>query len=192
MGDVSKRSERTLSAHELVDWIDTDGRVIEVVSRARLRAKRLRHWAVFILVRSTSGEVLVHQRSLEKDLWPGYWDVCVGGVVGSGEPLREAAVREVAEEIGVALTTADLRSLGQSHFANSDVLLIGEVFEVTSDGPFTFADGEVIQARFLSLDELTSWLADTSSDRCWVPDSIALLGAHLGLRQPSNQADEAD
>jgi 8-oxo-dGTP pyrophosphatase MutT (NUDIX family) len=181
MSDVSRRSERTLSADELVDWIDTDGSVIEVVTRSRLRVEHLRHWAVFIMVRSTSGEVLVHQRSMDKDLWPGFWDICVGGVVGTGEPLAEAAVREVAEEIGVVVTTADLRPLGQSPFDNDDVSLIGEVFEIINDGPFTFADGEVIQARFVSVAELESWLGDLHSTRQWVPDSIELLGHHLGL-----------
>ncbi|MGP3920884.1 NUDIX domain-containing protein [Nonomuraea sp. 10N515B] len=33
--------------------------------------------------------------------FPGYYDVMVGGAVGVGESYEEAAVRELAEELGV-------------------------------------------------------------------------------------------
>ena len=55
-----------------------------------------------VVVRSTvAGDVLVHRRAGWKDLWPGYWDLAVGGVVGVGEPWPAAARRELAEELGV-------------------------------------------------------------------------------------------
>ena len=34
------------------------------------------------------GRLLVHRRSDDKDLWPGRWDLAVGGVVAAGESLR--------------------------------------------------------------------------------------------------------
>ena len=40
---------------------------------------------------SSAGQLLVHRRSDAKDLWPGRWDVGVGGVVGAGEAWADAA-----------------------------------------------------------------------------------------------------
>jgi isopentenyldiphosphate isomerase len=170
-----------LSTDELVDWIDSDGVVIEVVTRARMRAERLRHRAVFIVVRSSRGEVLVHQRAFTKDLWPGFWDICVGGVVGAGEDVTEAAIREVAEEIGAEIDHRDLLRLGSYSYDDDDVSLVGECFEVTHDGPFHFADGEVIRAQFVSVAALQQLLWQHS----WVPDSLVLVGSHIGLPDPS-------
>ena len=56
---------------------------------------------VGIIVRSTTGSVLVHQRAADKDVWPSMWDVMVGGVVSAGETYEVAARRELNEEIGV-------------------------------------------------------------------------------------------
>ena len=59
------------------------------------------HFAVYIAVQGSDGRLLVHQRSFDKDVRPGAWDIAVGGVVGAGEAYDDAAARELAEEIGV-------------------------------------------------------------------------------------------
>ncbi|HSD43204.1 MAG TPA: dihydroneopterin triphosphate diphosphatase [Burkholderiales bacterium] len=38
---------------------------------------------------------------LERAPWPGYWQSVTGSVARADEPLRETAVREVAEETGL-------------------------------------------------------------------------------------------
>ena len=74
-------------AQELVEWMDDQGRVLDVVTRGRMRAERLLHRAVFVVIRSPSGDVLVHRRADWKDVWPSNWDLAFGGVVGVGEPF---------------------------------------------------------------------------------------------------------
>src|SRR4051812_16391315 len=91
----------TGAADELVDVVDEHGQVIDVVARRRMRAENLRHRAVFVAILSTDGRVLVHRRADHKDVWPGRWDLAIGGVVVAGEGWDDAARREVAEEIGV-------------------------------------------------------------------------------------------
>ena len=88
-------------AAELVDVVDDDDRVVATVTRARVRAERLQHRTVFIVVRRTDGRLLVHQRSAAKDIWPSAWDIAVGGVVAAGEAWDVAAARELAEEVGI-------------------------------------------------------------------------------------------
>ena len=85
---------------ELVDIVDDDDNVIATVTRSEMRARRLQHRSVGIAVMSTDGRLLVHRRSLDKDIWPGWWDIAAGGVVAAGETYEAAARRELARSSG--------------------------------------------------------------------------------------------
>lgn len=163
---------------EWVDLVDDDDQVIGTASRAEMRARRLQHRAVFIAVVSSGPVVndggrrlLVHRRAEHKDVWPGRWDLAVGGVVASGESYDTAAVRELAEEIGVHNVRPVL--LGGGRYVDHDVALWGRCYVVEHDGPFTFDDGEVVEARWVSSAELGSMIDDERTP--FVPDSVALV-----------------
>lgn len=153
--------------------VDAADRVVRVVTRAEMRRDRLRHRCTFVVVRSTRGEVLIHRRSDHKDLWPGHWDLSCGGVVGAGEDWLVAAERELAEELGV--TGVELHELLQGAYEDEHVDEVARAWEVVHDGPFRFTDDEVVEARFVSLEELAR---RTTVDR-FVPDSLTLLGPLL-------------
>lgn len=157
------------AAEELVDEVDELDRPLRVVTRALVRAERLRHRCVFVVVRSSAGAVLVHRRADWKDLWPSRWDVAVGGVVGAGEAWEAAAARELAEEVGVE--GCDLVELGRGTYDDAEVAEVARTYQVVSDGPFTFADGEVAEVAWVEPGSLAAWVAD----RAMVPDSVALV-----------------
>ena len=160
-------------ADELVDVVDEHDRVVDTVRRAEMRRRRLRHRCTFVVVRSSDGGVLVHRRSDLKDLWPGAWDLAVGGVVTSGEAWEPAARRELAEEVGIS--GVDLELIGEGSYADEHVDEVARMWTVTWDGPVTFDDGEVVEAHVVTLDELRARLARDP----FVPDSRALLAGHL-------------
>ena len=153
---------------ELVDVVDTEDRFIRVAKRSEVRSENLLHRGVFIAVFSTDHRLLVHQRSTQKDVWPSYWDIAVGGVVASGESYERAAQRELDEEVGI---TGDLEFLGTGIFENAEVRVIGHCYQVIHDGPFHFNDGEVVAADLIEADQL----AVTLKSAQMVPDSVALL-----------------
>jgi isopentenyldiphosphate isomerase len=153
---------------ELVDVVDEHDEVVATVTRREVRAARLRHRAVFVVVVSGGGALLVHRRSATKDLWPGRWDVAVGGVVGAGEAWDDAARRELAEEVGI---DADPVPLPGGAYADDDVDLVGRCYRVVHDGPISFPDGEVAEARWVDGAGLDALLAGAE----FVPDSLALL-----------------
>ncbi len=151
--------------------VDADGTVVDVVPRADMRARNLRHRSVAVVVRRPGdGEVLVHRRAAWKDVWPSYWDLAFGGVCAVGEGWVDAAVRELAEEAGVDVAAAELRPLGRASFTDARVDVVAEAFEVRHGGPFTFADGEVTEATWITFDDLAPWAAER--DVC--PDSLQL------------------
>jgi isopentenyldiphosphate isomerase len=152
---------------ELVDIVDAEDRVIGIATRRAVRKQVLKHRCVSILVRSSQGEVLIHRRSERKDLWPGFWDFCAGGVLAAGEGWEDGARRELQEELGVS---GALVQVGTAAYRDAQVDEIARLFTVTHDGPFAFNDGEVVEAFFVTLDDLAARLR---RDR-FVPDSVAL------------------
>lgn len=154
---------------ELVDIVDDDDHVIETVTRAEMRARRLQHRSVGIAVVSSDGRLLVHRRSTAKDLWPGLWDIAAGGVVTAGESYEDAARRELAEELG--LTDVRLDYLGQGRYVDDHVAEVCRGFRVVHDGPFTFDDGEIVEVRWVTFAELES-MRDVEE---FLPDSLTLL-----------------
>lgn len=161
------------SAEEPVEVVDERGRVLAVVPRRRMRAENLRHRAVFVAVQASDGRLLVHRRSDDKDVWPGWWDVAVGGVVGAGEADDDAAVRELAEEVGI--TGVRPEPLGDGRYEDDAVRVVGRCYRVVHDGPYTFADGEVVEARLVGRDELRAMRATVA----FLPDSLALMAPLL-------------
>ena len=155
-------------SEELVDHLDDMGTVIGTVRRSEMRARNLLHRSVFIVVRNDADELLVHQRASWKDLWPDAWDIAVGGVVAAGEAWELAAGRELAEELGVS---AELAYLGEGSYEDADVREVARIYQVRTEGPFDFADDEIVDAVWVPIEGLSAWL----EGRVVCPDSRALV-----------------
>jgi 8-oxo-dGTP pyrophosphatase MutT (NUDIX family) len=158
------------TSEELVDLVDDADRVVEVVTRAEARARgaAARHRACYVAVLTSSEELVVHRRADWKDVYPGYWDVCFGGVLGAGEGWEEAAHRELREEAGI---DGPLELLGVVSWEAPDARLNGRVYLARSDGPFTCPDGEVVEVAMVALPALDGWVR--AHDVC--PDSVDLV-----------------
>jgi isopentenyldiphosphate isomerase len=157
------------ASEERVDIVDRNDNVLYQCTRKEMRAKVLCHRAVFIAVVNSSGELLIHQRSALKDLWPSYWDIAVGGVVAAGESYDSAALRELDEEVGI--TGVPLTPLGMGTYTDTMVSLVGKCFIATYDGPLVLRDGEVVATEWVSQSDLQQRL----TERDFLPDSKELL-----------------
>jgi isopentenyldiphosphate isomerase len=106
---------------ELVEVVDEAGNVVRLATRAEMRAGNLRHRGVAVVVITGAGELVAQRRAGWKDVWPGRWDVCFGGVAQVGEDWATAARRELAEEAGVEVPTSALRLLGSDSYEDGSV-----------------------------------------------------------------------
>ncbi len=161
---------------EWIDVVDADDRVIGLATRAEMRRQNLLHRAVYILVVNARNELFVHQRTAAKDVYPGYRDVTVGGVVAAGEDYDTAAARELAEELGVA--DAVLARLGPTTYTDAGTRVRGMVYLARHDGPFVLQPEEIVSGKFVGL-ACAERLA--GEERC-CPDGAAVLrqyGARL-------------
>lgn len=157
------------SGSEMVEVVDTGGRVLRVVRRAEMRRDLLRHRSTYIVVLRSSGALVVHRRSEWKDIHPGFWDIAFGGVAGVGEDWHGAAVRELAEEAGIAGVA--LQDMGGGTYDSADGHIVARRFIARTDLPVTCPDGEVVEVDEVAASHLEEWLA--THDVC--PDSLALM-----------------
>lgn len=142
--------------NELVEHVDPEGAVIEIVSRAQIRADTLRHRCTYVFVLRTSGRLVVHRRAEWKSIYPGWWDVCFGGICGVGESWLPAAERELAEEAGLSEQT--LHKLGPVRYEEPDGRVVGRAFVVITDDRVVAVDGEVVELDEIELGGLDAWL----------------------------------
>lgn len=171
-GDGADRDAGAGVAGELVEWVDEHDRVLAIVSRGRMRAENLRHRSVAIIVTSSDGRLLVHQRAATKDLRPSWWDLAAGGVRGVGESADAAARRELAEELGI-----DGRPRWIARAAHDDVdsRELCEIFGIVHDGPYRFADGEVTHAELVT----PAAFAELVTRVPFLPGSLAMVLPHV-------------
>ncbi|MBR9853525.1 MAG: NUDIX domain-containing protein [Algicola sp.] len=98
---------------ERVDILDEQGRPTgESCLKSEAHRKGLLHPTIHVWLYTPEGRILIQQRGKNKATHPLLWDVSVAGHVAAGENIIAAAIREVNEEIGLAISEADLESLG--------------------------------------------------------------------------------
>ena len=152
---------------ELVDLIDAEGHIIGVVTRREMRAKRLPHRCVYILLFNSRGDLFIHLRTATKDVHPSHWDVAVGGVLAAGESFDDGARRELAEELGVA---AELTPLFPYRHADAWTVGHAMAYRAVHDGPFRFQPEEVVRGEFVALAEVEERLGRAP----FCPDGVAV------------------
>jgi len=141
-------------SEEWFDILDENYRVIGKALRSVCHANPgLMHGAVHVVVFDHAGRIFLQKRSAKKDLHPGCWDTSVGGHRQPGEHPRNAAARELGEELGVRV---DILNEAYSYVWRSacETELIN-AFAVIHDGPFTLCPDEISEGRFWSIDEIS-------------------------------------
>ncbi|MCX7710217.1 MAG: NUDIX domain-containing protein [Clostridia bacterium] len=88
---------------ELWDILDAEGnKTGRTIERGQLLKQGEYHLVVHVFILNGKGEFLIQKRSMNKEIWPGLWDI-TGGAVVSGEDSLTGALREVEEELGITL-----------------------------------------------------------------------------------------
>jgi len=146
---------------EQLPIVDENDIEVGAAGRGEIHRRAWRHRAVHIVVVSSRGQVLLQRRSLMKDTYPGFWDVSVGGHVGTNETYEEAARRELREELGV---DSELEYLGKIPASATTGWEFVEVYTCTHDGPFTPPKAEISEVRWMNPGEVIDRAA---LDRTW-------------------------
>ena len=96
---------------EMLDVIDNRDEVIGEATRAECHNDFLRHRAVQVFVFDMNGRIFVQKRTKTKDVFPGLYEASCSGHVQAGEAYSQAAVRELAEELGITHQEHELKKV---------------------------------------------------------------------------------
>jgi isopentenyldiphosphate isomerase len=155
-----------------------------------------------IYVVNSHGQILCHQRSLQKERLPGVWSTHLGGHVAEGETYETNAQKELFEESGIQKEIAELipwRTLRAEHTAHSrDTRLWMRDYVTLYDGSSESLipqPGEVESFVWMTPDEILesvrrspeAWCAGTQDFRTeYYCMRAVLTAAHaLGAVSPS-------
>lgn len=137
---------------EILDIIDENNVVIGSAPKDEVYDKKLLHRIVHILVlHPQTSAIYLQKRSATKSFLPNYYCTSAGGHVHSGETHKEAAVRELKEEIGI---TTPIKEVDTFIFTgDNDHQRLIKVFITKADSGFSFTDGEVSEGNFFSISD---------------------------------------
>lgn len=163
---------------ELFDVVDEDDVPKGTASRKEVHAKGLIHRAVHVFVFNKKGDLLLQKRSMLKDMNPGVWDSSVSGHLDAGEDYVHAALREVAEEVGIegkaeedlihVLSVKPSEQTGWEHV---------RLFTTHHKGGVKFPAAEIDSVMPFPLKELEEWVASCPKD--FSPAFRLLFGEYL-------------
>lgn len=89
---------------ELIDVLDENGVFTsEILPRSEIHKKGLWHRSIVVAIVNEKNEVLLQQRSSNKEKNAGMWDISVAGHISAGQDSLSAAAREINEEVSVLL-----------------------------------------------------------------------------------------
>ena len=105
---------------ELIEIVDRDGNFTgQIIDKEEAHDKNLLHNEVAVFIINDKKQVLLQKRSANKRFNPNKWALCAGHV-DAGESLESAALRVLKEEVGINITTSDLKPFAEREFTIRD------------------------------------------------------------------------
>jgi isopentenyl-diphosphate delta-isomerase len=139
---------------EIIDIVDENDKVIgKLPKRVVHSQKGILHREIGVVILDNNNRVLIQQRSLKKKLFPGEWTVSAVGHVPSGLTPKEAAHKELQEELGI---DTQLSFVEKRKYISGDHISFGYLFKGTVDENVKMVVNkkEVEQAKFCSKEEI--------------------------------------
>ncbi|SDB32239.1 Isopentenyldiphosphate isomerase [Flavobacteriaceae bacterium MAR_2010_188] len=162
---------------ELIDVLTKEGKPTgEAIPKSIIHQQGLYHNTAHIWFYTKKGEILLAQRSYNKAICPGLWDVSVAGHVDADETVEDAAIREIREELGITITIQDLHKIGTFNcFQSYDNGIIDNEFHNTFLCEFKddidkiiFQKEEVEAVKLVTIDEFATLLANSKNNSHFV------------------------
>lgn len=159
---------------EIFPIINEDDKVVGKMTRkVAHKSPHLIHRAIAVLVLDRKGNLLIHKRSMTKDMCPGYWQYSVGGHVGYEEEYIHAVIKEVKEELGIKISKDSLEFLGKTLTVTSQEQEMIQVYEyiVSDKMEFKPSKEEIAEIKFVN----KKTLMDMLTKEKWTPSSLQIL-----------------
>lgn len=149
---------------ELIDILDETGiKTGKIATRKEIHKKGLWHRAIVVALINNNNQILLQQRSYNKEKNAGMWDISVAGHLSTGDTSKIGAIRELKEELNVdcteneleyILTYKDQRIIREDFIENQfyDFYILNKDDVKISD--IIVQESEVEQVKYIDINEL--------------------------------------
>ncbi|QAT49089.1 NUDIX domain-containing protein [Caproiciproducens sp. NJN-50] len=166
---------------ELLDIVDENGTPTgKTVTREAAHRCGIRHRTSHVwILRKHNGQtqVLLQKRSLDKDSYPGCYDISSAGHIPSGQGFLESALRELKEELGVDAAEEELIYCGRRQFEYRKMFhgqefwdnQVSNVYALWRDqeaGEFTVQKSEVDDVLWMDWDRCIDMVKNGKAPNC--------------------------
>ena len=150
---------------EFFDVYNEDGSLAGYkAGRGETHRKGLWHRTVHIWILNSQAEVLLQKRAMDKETFPGLWDISCAGHVDAGELPEDAAIRELSEELGIQISKKELQylfTIRQCYHKDNPLIIDNEFAEVfllrsTQDIDSMKCNEEVTDLKWADISELAN------------------------------------
>ena len=153
---------------ELLDIVDANGIPTgAVIDRETAHREGIRHRTAHLwLLRRREGQVqvLLQKRSMEKDSYPGCYDISSAGHIPAGADFIPSALRELREELGLQARPEELILCGVRRFE----------YEVEPEA-LTLQKEEVERVDWMDYDRCVQGVSEGSFPNCIRMDELEML-----------------
>lgn len=160
-GDIGRSAQDP--GGEVFDVVDDRDQVTGQATRREVHVNNLRHRAVHVLMFNHFGEIFLQKRSPWKDRHPGVWDSSASGHLDAGEDYPACALREVCEELGVALAEVPVE-LARIEASEATGMEFVRVYAARHEGPFDLPPSEIETGLFFAVQVVREWIGRRPQD----------------------------
>lgn len=175
---------------ELLDIVDENGIPTgAVIDRKTAHRKGIRHRTAHLwLLRRREGQVqvLLQKRSMEKDSYPGCYDISSAGHIPAGADFIPSALRELREELGLQARPEELILCGVrrfeyesafhgSPFHDNQVSRVYALWRDVEPEALTLQKEEVERVDWMDYDRCVQGVSEGSFPNCIRMDELEML-----------------
>ena len=144
------------------------------------------------IVRNTDNgcEVLLQQRSYNKDSFPGRYDTSSAGHIRAGDEPLDSALRELGEKLGIKAEPAALTYIGKfpiqyekeffgKPFRDCEVAFVYLYTEPVDINALTLQADEVESVKWFAIDEVYKACVNHSPEFCVPVDGLNLVRRYM-------------
>ena len=136
----------------------------EIIERCEAHRKGICHRVIHLWIINSHNEILIQQRSSNKDAGANLWYVSVGGHIESSESIENTLIRETKEELGLDIipfinSLEYLFTFKETLVENSGTFIDNEFYDVFilkadfDTGQVTVQEEEVQAVKYINYNE---------------------------------------
>ena len=179
---------------EILDVVDETGTPTgEKIEREEAHREGVQHRTAHVwIVRNKNGRIqlLLQKRCMQKDSFPGCYDISSAGHIPAGDDYIPSALRELKEELGVTAQESDLIYCGQVHkdvdaefhrqpFHDHQISNVYLLWLDREAEEFEIQPEEIESVRWMDYAQVRGMVVSDTLPNCIIMEELNLIEGHF-------------